>query len=223
LLSLGTGDARAEDDTPAPPRSRLARVVKAVAYHIADANGAWHAFYSSGREKAGVLKRLSPEYKGPDFELDKFQKLDEIESQAKQWIATQAKELDDICDRLIAALFFFRLLDGTEGDVQNGEILCRLPADLRARENLVNRMLLKQTQDSRLKLFDVDYDGRVAHIIVVEDLNQLLPGEELRLHVKLTGLLASTAHSGTQIHVKIRSLLTNQLAWLPISGSPYKI
>jgi hypothetical protein len=197
-------------------------VVKAVVDHITDANGAWDTFYGSGREREDVLKRLNPEYQESGFALDEFQKLPEIERQATQWIATQDKELTDICDRLIAALFFFRLLDGTEEGVRKGEILCRLPADLPARGNLVKRML--QLQEDGSNLFEVDHGGRVrADVNDVQNLKDPRPNEELRLHVKLPDLPAN-AVGGTEIHVKMRRLVTGgQPAWLPISGSPYKI
>jgi hypothetical protein len=215
LLSLGTGVARAKHPLPALSQHRFRRVAQAVVRRITDANVAWHAFYGSGREEKIILKRLNPEYQETGFALDEFQNVDEIETQAKRWIETQNKELDDICDRLIAALFFFRPLSGTKGDAQDGEILCRLPVDIMARDNLVKRML--QMQQYGLNLFEVDY-GRV-HAHTIEVVKDLCLNEELRLHVKLPDLSATARR--TQIHVKMRRLVSNsQDSWLPISGSP---
>lgn len=221
LLSLGTGIARHPGS--APRKLMIIDVIKAFVHHILDADRGWHEFSDSLGEKEEKEKifRLNPEYDGAGFRLDDIRKLDEIERQAKQWIATQNKELTDICDRLIAALFFFHPLGPVKDGVQAGEILCRLPSELKARQNLVSRIL--QIQEERSDFFVVEYGGNLnkrVHIDVAEALNNLRCPDELRLKVSLPGL---PAVGSIKIHVKMRSLGPDLSAWLPISGSPYDI
>jgi hypothetical protein len=165
LLSLGTGTAQNSQPTSGP----------------------WSTFVRSLEEKERMF-RLNPE--NTAFELDNCQALDEIGSQATCWLEAQNKELTDICGQLVAALFFLRPLGSNEDGVQQGEILCRLPADLEANQNLVRRML--QIQEDGLNLFEVDYGGRFqAHVNVVEVLKTSRHNEELRFHVILPDLPAS--------------------------------
>jgi hypothetical protein len=191
--------------------------VEEVVHHTTDADGAWDAFLGSLKEKEGIF-RLNPEYEGAGFALDEFRKLDKIESQAQQWIANQNGALTDICNQLIAALFFFRPLGPIEEGVQKGEILCRLPTDLEARQILVNRMLHVQEED--LNLFEVQYIDEIrARSIVVEVLENP-PADDVCFQVSLHGIPVAVE---VKIHVKMRSLITTHSVWSPISGSPYDL
>jgi hypothetical protein len=213
LLSLGTGTA--QDPRPTSARSRRFQ----TSHTIMEADVAWDTFVRSLREQERIF-RLNPENVGSEFELDDRDALDEIDNQATCWIESQDKELTYFCDQLVASLFFFRSLGPNETGVQQGEILCRLPPDLDANQNLVGRML--QIQEDGLNLFEVDYGGQVqAQINVVDVLKNLRRNEELRLHVVLPNL-PTIAARGIRIHVMMRGLVSGQPAWLPISGSPYE-
>jgi hypothetical protein len=97
-----------EREEPRVPQ-RAARTLSA------SADGAWDEFYTSMQKDS--IFRLNPTYSGHGFELDEFQKLNEIERQAEEWIATQNTRLTTICDRLVDALFFFCV----ENHLQVGE------------------------------------------------------------------------------------------------------
>ena len=214
LLSLGTGKAT----RPKPPSYHsYVHLANGVAGRIVDAEGAWEKFITTNEQKDRMF-RLNPIYDGVGFEVDDFQKLDEIETQAEEWMndVSQNGQLSDICDRLIAALFFFRMILADDG-VRGGEILCRLPASLLERQNLVHGML----READSKLFVVEYNGRSGTIYedidVKEALSSLDVTAELRFPVKLCDLDTDEI----TVHVKMRTLGTRKL--LPISGSPYVI
>jgi hypothetical protein len=152
------------------------------------------------------------------FYLDDSQKLDEIQAWAEQWVANQDALLNEVCDRLIAALFFFRLGPMYDG-VQVGEILCRLPPGLAERQNLVAAMVM----DADSSLFVVEYNGRRSSrtridINDAQTLRSLGSTDELLLQVRLEDF---PAHGKTPVHVTMRSLHTGSPADIPISGSPY--
>jgi hypothetical protein len=212
FLSLGTGRATRRHSPPL--RHKL--------IGLADAEEAWDRFQATLQQKDGVF-RLNPTYSGTGFTLYEVEKLNEIERQVEEWIATQNALLTDICGHLIAALFFFRFGSAEDGG-QIGEIHCRLPAGLKERQNLVGAML----QEADSNLFVVEYDDcRLSGIRTYISVAGALGGgstAELCLRARLEDL---PAVGTTTIHVKMRSLYGRQLVgsqhlqWLPISGSPY--
>ena len=213
LLSLGTG---ATPNRPPPKLRTIIGVATAIAGDIADADKAWDEF------KDGPLQRfrLNPGYHGTGFELDDVRQLNEIRTRTEEWVA-KVDEITNICDRLIAALFFFCQSGKMNGGVQVGEILCRLPADLQARQKLVGDMLEKE---AGLPLFAVKYNGTtIAHVSVGEAFKDPSSTAELRLPVELRNFPAT---GEIIIDVEMRSLgmhPSGQAPWLPISGSPYII
>lgn len=203
LLSLGTGRGI---DSPPPP----------------DAGGTWRNFVASVSQQGGIF-RLDPTYSGAGFALDEFRKLNQIERQVYEWILTQSLLLTEVCGQLIASLFFFCPLGPIKDGIQAGEILCRLPTDLTARQNLVDAML----QETDLNLFMVEYNGKSGKtqvpIPVGSTLRSLRSTAELCFHVQLGNMPVT---EDVMIHVKMRMLnrLEAQFSvWLPISGSPYRV
>jgi hypothetical protein len=217
LLSLGTGTPETPDS---PSSHNFAKMVSAIAHRITDATGAWVQFRDNAPRRHSLF-RLNPEYRGRGFAFDAFQKLDEIERQAGSWIGTAgaSSQIGFICDQLIASLFFFRSVESTERSTFAGEILCRLPVDLPARQNLIDGML----KESDLNLFMVQYSGRGEQLIhVAESLRNVRPGHELRIIVKPSVLPTNAGRIDAQI--KMRNLGRDACAlprWSPISGSPY--
>jgi hypothetical protein len=204
LLSLGAG--RGKNDQPLAPG------------FTPDTDAAWDGFYaSSPPPQKHILFRLSPTYSGTGFKLDEFGKLYEIEKQAEEWVSTQKPLINSICDRLIAALFFFRPFGRTTDGVLDGEIVCRLPAGLGARQRLVEAML---QQD--LNRFVIEYNGRLPGMHMNVSIGGILdgysPAAEFRLPVKLKDLSIS---GRTRVHIEMRSL--RRVKTLPISGSPFLI
>jgi hypothetical protein len=219
LLSLGTGKATSHHSPPVRHKLRVISLAQSVIGDLTDAEGAWDKFQATLQQRDGVF-RLNPTYYGPGFTLDEIEELNEIERQVEEWIPTQDALLTDICDHLIAALFFFRLEDGG----QTGEIHCRLPPGLKERHSLFGAML----QEADSNLFVVEYKDRRSSGIrtYISVAGALDPGStaELCLRASLKNLPPVAT---TTIHVKMRSLYRRQLVgfqhlkWLPISGSPY--
>ena len=145
--------------------------------------------------------------------MDDPQNLDEIRRQTDSWIESASEEITPICDRLIAALFYFRPLHPLTGGVLDGEILCRLPPNLHSRQKLLKRM----RQNSGSNLLKVQCAGKDVHYedgLVTKSLT-VGRGEELYIPVKLRGLPHGSA-------VTIDILMGSRLRdWFPISGSPY--
>ena len=103
--------------------------------------------------------------------------------------------------------------------MQVGEILCRLPADLEARQKLVEGILQKEY----LHLFVVKYNGNTLAHVNNEAFKDLRSDAELHLEVTLSGLPTTGA---IEIDVNMQRLGTqpaDSSQWLPISGSPYVI
>ena len=214
LLSLGAGSVI---DSPRPPAGHKS----AVASDLTDAGGTWDKFVASVSQQDRIF-RLDPTYSGAGFALDEFRKLNQIERQVYEWILTQSLLLTEVCGQLIASLFFFCPLGPIKDGIQAGEILCRLPTDLTARQNLVDAML----QETDLNLFMVEYDGKSGKtqvpIPVGSTLRSLRSTAELCFHVQLGNMPVTEE---VMIHVKMRMLnrLEAQFSvWLPISGSPYR-
>ena len=221
LLSLGTGSAGNRQPLKAP--KKRSRATPATADEMADAEQAWNEFKVGHQNLKDRLFRLNPAFGGAGYAPDKHQKLDEVERQAEEWIATQNSPLTHICHQLIAALFFFRLLKPAEGGMQVGEIVCRLPVGLEARRELIDRMLLKGS-----KLFVVEFEGCPPETRLIVNappaLRRLDATDELCLRVEPLNLSATGA---MKIHIRMQSLGMPQPEdaekWLPISGSPYPL
>jgi len=147
LLSLGTGKSSARHQ---PSSHHAVRLLKAIAHNISDSEATWENFAADPPQAQGIF-RLNPVYHGTGFELDDVRKLEEIEKQTEAWIAASTMEITLVCDQLIAALFFFHPA-GSSDSVQGGEILCRLPVDMEARQKLIDGMLDEQD----LNLFSVE-------------------------------------------------------------------
>jgi hypothetical protein len=222
LLSLGTGRSTS-NRLLSPAHNTIFRVAHAAAKDMTDAEAGWDEFMAKPLSKDGIF-RLNPTYTGSGFELDEFQKLDEIERQAEEWITTQSATLHNICDQLIASLFFFHPLSWLQDGVHTGEILCRLPVGLGARQNLIDRM--RQEIDPNLFVVEYNHSGGLTrvHIDVADALKSFDETAELYFPLKLHDFPA-----GVKIHVMMRSLCTPQSAniprfeWWPISGSPYVV
>lgn len=185
-----------------------------MAEDIVDAaERAWDKFVSAFAQQEHIF-RISPKYPGAGFKLDDSRKLDDIERAVERWIGTQNAKLSNICDRLIAALFFCHRLLSSE---QAGEILCRLPSD--GRDKLVHGILGQQTPVQFMVEYDATNDKKCTSVTGQLEAFITSATTELCLRVELPAPLPTSG----QIHVQMRSLLGGQLGWLPISGSPYTI
>jgi hypothetical protein len=56
--------------------------------------------------------------------LDDYNRLDELERSTTAWLTTTHPEITSICDRLIAALFFFVPTSPIQDDALTGNIIC---------------------------------------------------------------------------------------------------
>ena len=215
LLSLGTGTTlnQSFSDLRRPSSAGVA-----AADHTADARSAWAEFESRNRHSHRQnLVRLDPIYHGTEFSLDDVKKLKDIRKQTEEWILTQDNEVNNICDRLIAALFFFRPSSEIYDGLQVGEIFCRLPSE--EGRKLAIGMLRKVD----FPLFAVKYNGEtLPEVNAREAFRDFCSTGELRLEV--TRRLAIPTTGDIEIDVEIRYLCGSaKFPWLPISGSPYII
>ena len=113
------------------------------------------------------------------------------------WIAEHPNEITLLRDQLIAALFFFNPTGSPEHGVRGGEILCRLPVNLEARQQLINAMLAESDSN-----FVAEYDGvkRCEDINTKQSLSNIHPGDELRIQVNLPKLPHG---SKVLVHIKM--------------------
>jgi hypothetical protein len=213
LLSLGTGTS--PNHSPSENYKPFG-VVKAVAGDMTDAQKAWVEFLG-GRSHCHNLFRLNPLYRSA-FTLDDVNKLKDIEKQTEEWILTRDEELNNICDRLVAALFFFIPSHKIDDAQQVGRIFCRLPA--KEGQKLIEGILQKPD----LPLFAVKYNGEPLVDINVNKVSGDPPStDELCLEVTCPGGVPATGDIKL-IDVEMRSLAKHaKFPWLPISGTPYII
>jgi len=171
-------------------------------------------------EELGIF-RLNPLYTGTEFRLDDFQKLDEIEAKTEEWLGTCNLQLTLICDHLVAALFFFRALGQIKNGTMTGEILCRLPVHLEARQSVIDKIL----EETDLNLFVIEFgDGRREHVDV-SSLNGVHSGDDIHIPVILNEL-----PDKAEVQIKMRNSSWTQntrslesRGWSRISGSPYTL
>ena len=209
LLSLGTGIIL--NRSPSDLRRPLG-AVQVVAGNMTDATKAWGKFVND-RPQSQNLFRLDPIYRGVGFGLDDVKKLKVIQKQTEEWLLTKEKEISHICDRLIAALFFFRPSSETYDGLQVGEILCRLPTE-EGQKLAVG--ILRKTDP----IFKVKCNDEIFKINAKEAFSNLRSTGELRLEVT-SGPAVSTI-GDIKIAVMMQSTVV-KYRWLPISGSPYII
>jgi hypothetical protein len=212
LLSLGTGTSRSHLRSQ---RRNPFGVGKAVPGDMIDAQKAWAEFLD-GHLQSHTLLRLNPLYRNA-FTLDDAKKLKDIQKQTEEWILTKDEEVNNICDRLVAALFFFCPSSEIRDGVQVGRIFCRLPAE--EGQKLVDGIL----QKADLPLFAVKYNGETfADINVNRAFADPRFADELCFEV--TCRSAPITSDIEIIEVEMRSLTNHAtFPWLPISGSPYII
>ena len=122
--------------------------------------------------------------------------------------------MNNVCDRLIAALFFFCPSSDVHDGVQVGKIFCRLPP--KEGSQLINRILTK----ADLPLFAVKYNDETVDITID---NNLPSNDEPWFEVTRCGGVPTTAGGVIKVDVEMRSLQKTQFPWLPISGSSYNI
>lgn len=218
LISLGTGRPSIQK---LPPAHNYVRLIKDITEAVTNTEETWDRFAETA-QKHGII-RLRPDYKGIGFELDDFRRLDEIKNQTKAWLESAETNLINIRDQLIAALFFFVPDGPIKNGMQMGKILCRLPVDLEARQNLFDEM--RQEQD--MNLFTVEFIGRSRYdreINVARSLSAISSGEELEIRVELRDL-AEAGEIVIQINMRSLGIDASGRPWLqrwyPISGSPY--
>jgi hypothetical protein len=216
MLSLGAGKPRG--NAPWPPNNL--QCGQKIVDIVADSERAWNKFVSGmeGHPSDHGIFRLNPEYVGSGYNLDDFKKLDSIEGEVALWLAS-CDEIAPVCDRLIAALFFFVPTSLTNG-VQTGGIFCRLPVDLEARGRLVTAM--QQWPD----VFEVHIVGNSRKPVTIrnpENLSRIRAGEELYIPVSIDDLPLA---GKIEIEVRMRSMKRHPWVfelpcWSPIGGSPY--
>lgn len=214
LVSLGTGMSKSEEKKS----SNILQVYRKAVQLLTHSEDIWSKFKHSLQEDAQLrVFRLNPEYTGSGFALDDFQKLDEIEKQTKNWLATQNSKITLISNRLIAALFFFVQTSWLENNKLTGDILCRLPVDLDARKRLFQEMGKKPNST----LFEVDIIDQYRPILEIQagSLAHCGIGDELRIPVELFDI-----PDEGQVAIQITMLNFRENAdsiQFPISGSPY--
>ena len=210
LLSLGTGTT--PNRSPTEPCG-LITVGTTVASDMMDEQKTWGLFL--GRHPQSRNLRLNPIHRSA-FTLDDVKNLKNIQTQTEQWILTKEEEVNIICDRLIAALFFFSPSSEIRGGVLVGKIFCRLPPTEGSK--LIDRIL----QKAELPLFTVKYNGETpVDIIVGEAFGDPSSSDDPCFVVTCLGDTPTTGD--IKVDVEMRSLQQTKSPWLPISGSPYTI
>jgi hypothetical protein len=214
LVSLGTGMTASEEKRSA----NILQVFRKVVQLLTHSEDIWSKFKSPLQEDARLrLFRLNPVHGGSGFALDDFHRLDEIEKQTGVWLATQDSMITLICNRLIAALFFFVQTSWLDSDKLTGSILCRLPVDLDARKGMFKEM----GKDPNSTLFIVEVIDHYRPILEIRagNLAHTGVGEELRIPVELDDL---PDEGQITIQVSMRNFRNSADSSLfPISGSPY--
>ena len=203
LLSLGAGTA---------PNHLPSEIRKAG--DMTDANGAW-ADFMYGHPQSHNLIRFNPLYHDAFQPYDVTQ-LEDIRKQTEEWILTQGEEVNNICDRLIAALFFFCPSTEIHDGVQVGRIFCRLPSAEGSK--LIDRILQKASSP----LFVVKYNGETLMDIIVDRAFGGPPSSDEPCFV-VTCRGGIPTSGDIKMDVEMRSLQQTKFPWLPISGSPYVI
>jgi hypothetical protein len=220
VVSLGTG--KPEIDDPQTTHTVL-RLLEKAATQLTGSEATWSKFsatFTGPMERHGIF-RLQPTYKGRGFEFDDFKKLSELESEVEAWLMTCDEQIRLICDRLVAALFFFTPLSSITNGDQSGEIRSRLPVDLDARNTLIDAMLQHRGMD----LFRVEFIGTARETLSIaapHDLTLDRKRDELRIPVQLSALPSA---GKIEIDIRMRNVNRNvppsHQPWSPISGSPY--
>jgi len=126
--------------------------------------------------------------------------------------------LNNICDRLVAALFFFIPSHEIDDAEQVGRIFCRLPA--KEGQKLIGR----HTSETRLASIRCEVHGEPLVDINVNKVSGDPPSlMSLCLEVTCPGGVPATG-AIKLIDVEMRSLAKHaKFPWLPISGTPYII
>jgi len=160
LLSLGTGDQKAKDNSP-PTLVNMGFFVsiRAMFQRQLDSNSSWTSFrqHSAPRNIRSSLYRLNPPLKGDHVELYDHQRMQDIASSATDWAKDAgAAQTQEIANILIANLFFFepddveatnlavssqRHLSDPSYDVLAGSIRCRLGHGTPQLEKLLGEMV----------------------------------------------------------------------------------
>jgi hypothetical protein len=216
LVSLGTGVSVSGGKS----LPNIIQVLKKMVELATDSEDIWSKFKDHlDREAQLRVFRLNPQYSGIGFALDDFEKLDEIEKQTTAWLATQKSEIDLICNRLIAALFFFVQTSRPDSNKLTGDILCRLPVDLGARQRLFEGM----GKEPKAALFVVELidHNRPPVEIRAGWLEHTRSGEELRVPFELREL---PVEGQITLQISMRNFRKKSDSRLfPISGSPYVV
>jgi len=118
-------------------------------------------------------------------------------------------------------LFFFRALGQIKNRTLTGEILCRLPVNLEARQSVIDKIL----EETELNLFVIEFgDGRREHVDV-SSLNGVHSGDDIHIPVILNEL-----PDKAEVQIKMRNSSWTQntrslesRGWSRISGSPYTL
>ena len=210
LLSLGTGTT--PNHSPLGSNDPFS-VGTAITRDMFDAQKAWVEFLHRHPQSHNLF-RLNPLHRYA-FPLDDVKKLKEIQKQTEEWIVNK-REVNSICDWLIAALFYFSPSSEIHDGVQVGRICCRLPPTEGSK--LIGRIL----QKAELPLFVVKYNGKtLVDIIVDTAFRDPLSSDGPYFVVTCPGGIPTTGDF--KLHVEMRSLQQKEFPWLPISGSPYTI
>jgi hypothetical protein len=210
LVSLGTGIPASREGHSLHDTVKFGS--KEVVVDTSSEN-MWEIFHS--RAEPGVF-RLSPVYSDAGFSLADFERVSEIEAQTESWLADHDQQLTVICDHLIASLFYFRQ-KSFANSILEGDIHCRLPVALDSRQNLVRQM--RNEIDRGLFVAELR-NGYSQKIIVEDSVDDIHPGNELRIPVTLSDL--PVIMDEVKIDIKMRNMgSSSAYRWNHISGSPY--
>ena len=138
LLSLGPGTP-SKHSASGSRKSFAGDEAVVASSNTTNAQAAWAKFLADHPQQSHNLFRLNPSY-SKAFTVKKH-KYSEIQSQTETWIGERDEEMNNVCDRLIAALFFFCPSSEVHDGVQVGKIFCRLPP--KEGLQLINRILAK--------------------------------------------------------------------------------
>lgn len=214
LVSLGTGKPAARE------QHSLYDTLKFGNREVVVDDSAEDLWENFRYRKHPDVFRLNPVHNGVGFALTDFEKHSEMEKQTEAWLASDDVDLQLtlICDHLIAALFYFHKKE-LSGNILYGEIRCRLPLDLEARQNLFHAMQCERDQELFLAELGNGYSQKIT---VAGTFDNFRPKHELRILVALRDLPA--VENEMEITIRMRNIgpaRASTYRWCEISGSPY--
>jgi hypothetical protein len=162
--------------------------------------------------------RLEPDLR-VNSRLDDCERLTQISEDTIMWLAQRREYMVALSNHLIAGLFFYTVSSMPNASNQFGEISCRLPWDLEARETMVTHLI---NVAHRRSLFSVTKKGARIEIDALPALKQLCRGQNLIIEVDLEDVCAD-GPGEIKLSILMADLFGDSDNRYPISGTPYKV